>query len=97
MVSWCTARQGHISCALEQAAHLRALVHRAEVWPCLHPHVEERLRIAEIIWESLAADPSSVPLSDAHRTAIDERLAEHERDPDDVVSKDEVLREARRG
>jgi putative addiction module component (TIGR02574 family) len=51
----------------------------------------------EIIWESLAADPSSVPLGDAHRKTIDERLAEHERDPDDVVSKDEVLREARRG
>ena len=58
---------------------------------------EERLRLAEIIWESLAADPSSVPLGDAHRKTIDERLAEHERDPDDVVSKDEVLKEARRG
>ena len=58
---------------------------------------EERLRLAEIIWESLAADPSSVPLGDAHRKTIDERLAEHERDPHDVVSKDEVLTEARRG
>jgi hypothetical protein len=28
---------------------------------------------------------------------IDERLAEHERNPDDVVSRDEVLAEARRG
>lgn len=69
----------------------------ADVAEILKLSAEERLRIAEIIWESLAADPSSVPLSDAHRTAIDERLAEHERDPDDVVSKDEVLREARRG
>ena len=58
---------------------------------------EERMRLAEIIWESLAAEPSSVPLGDAHRAAIDQRLAEHERDPDDVVSKDEVLRDARRG
>ena len=58
---------------------------------------EERLRLVEIIWASLVADPSSVPLSDAHRAVIDERLAEHERDPNDVVSRDEVLAEARRG
>ena len=58
---------------------------------------EERLRLAELIWESLAADPSSVPLGDAHRAAIDERLAEHQRNPDDVVSRDQVLAEARRG
>ena len=69
----------------------------ADVVEILKLSPEERLRLAEIIWESLAADPSSVPLGDAHREAIDERLAEHERDPDDVVSKDEVLREARRG
>ena len=57
----------------------------------------ERLRLAEIIWESLAADPSSVPLGDAHRAVIDERLAEHERSPDDVISRNQVLTEARRG
>lgn len=58
---------------------------------------EERLRLAEIIWESLAADPSSVPLGDAHRAVIDERLAEHERNPEDVTSRDQVLADARRG
>ena len=58
--------------------------------------VEERLRLVELIWESLAADPSGVPLGDAHRAVIDERLTEHERNPDDVVSRDEVLAEARR-
>lgn len=58
---------------------------------------EERLRLVEIIWASLVTEPSSVPLGDAHRVMIDERLAEHERNPDDVVSRDEVLAEARRG
>ncbi|MBA3506599.1 MAG: addiction module protein [Betaproteobacteria bacterium] len=58
---------------------------------------EERLRLVEIIWESLVANPSSVPLGDAHRAVIDERLAEHERDPNDVVSRGQVLAEARRG
>ncbi len=58
--------------------------------------VEDRLRLVQLIWESVAADPSSVPLGDAHRTVIDERLAEHERNPGDVVARDEVLAEARR-
>jgi len=57
---------------------------------------EERMRLAEIIWASLASEPSGVPLGDAHRAVIDERLAEHERNPADVVSLDEVLKEARR-
>lgn len=69
----------------------------ADVAEILKLPPEERLRLAEIIWESLAADPSSVPVGDAHRAVIDERLAEHERNPDDVVSRDKVLAEARRG
>jgi len=59
--------------------------------------VEERMRLVELIWESLVADPSALPLSDAHRAALDDRLAEHERNPDEVATRDEVLAEARRG
>ena len=69
----------------------------AEVAQILKLPVEERLRLVELIWESISAEPSSVSLSDAHRTVIDERLAEHDRDPDDVVTRDQVLAEARRG
>lgn len=58
---------------------------------------EERLRLVELIWESLALSPKTVPLSDSHCAVIDERIAEHERSPDDVVSRDEVFAEARRG
>ena len=68
----------------------------ADIAEILKLSPNERLRLAEIIWESLAADPSSVPLGDAHRTVIDERMAEHERNPDDVVTRDQVLAEARR-
>ena len=68
----------------------------ADVAEILKLPPEERFRLAEIIWASLAADPASVPLGDAHRAAIDERLAEHERNPDDVVSRDQVLAEVRR-
>jgi putative addiction module component (TIGR02574 family) len=68
----------------------------ADVAEILKLPPEERLRLAEVIWASLAAEPSTVPLGDAHRRVLDERLAEHERSPDDVVSKDQVLADARR-
>ena len=68
----------------------------ADVAEILKLPPEERMRIVEIIWASLAASPDSVPLGDAHRALLDEALAEHERNPDDVVSRDQVLAEARR-
>jgi putative addiction module component (TIGR02574 family) len=68
----------------------------ADVAELLKLPPEERMRIAEIIWVSLAANPETVPLGDAHRAAIDEAVAEHERNPEDVVSRDQVLAEARR-
>jgi putative addiction module component (TIGR02574 family) len=39
---------------------------------------EERLRLVGIIWASLVIEPSSVPLGDAQRVVIDERLAEED-------------------
>ena len=69
----------------------------ADVAEILRLPAEERLRIAEIIWASLVKEQPSLPLGDAHRAVIDERLAEHELDPNDVVSRTEVLAEARRG
>ena len=68
----------------------------ADIAEILQLPVEERLRLVQLIWDSVASDASSVPLSDAHRAVIDERLAAHEANPDDVVTRDEVLAEARR-
>jgi putative addiction module component (TIGR02574 family) len=69
----------------------------ADVAEILKLPPEERMRLAEIIWASLASDPATVPLGDAHRAIVDERLAEHERNPEDVVSREDVMPEARRG
>ena len=69
----------------------------ADVAEILKLPIEERIRLVELIWESIAANPSAVPLSDAHRAAIDESLAEHERNPSDVLTRDQVLAQARRG
>lgn len=68
----------------------------ADVAEILKLPPEERMRIAEIIWASLAADPETVPLGEFHRALVDEAIAEHERNPDDVISREQVLAEARR-
>ncbi len=51
---------------------------------------EEKLRLVELLWESLSASPSAIPLGDAHRAAIDEALAEHQQNPDDVLTFDQM-------
>jgi putative addiction module component (TIGR02574 family) len=56
---------------------------------------EEKLRLVELLWESLSATPSAIPLGDAHRTAIDDALAEHGQNPDDVLTFDQVVSEVR--
>jgi putative addiction module component (TIGR02574 family) len=68
----------------------------AEIAEILKLSPDERMRLLEIIWESLASDPTSIPLGEAHRAALDEALAEHARNPDDVVPLDDVMANARR-
>lgn len=41
----------------------------------------ERLALVQALWESLRADPGALPLSDADRALVEERQAEHRRDP----------------
>jgi len=52
--------------------------------------VDERLRLVEEIGDSLAAEPSSVPLPDWHRTELDQRLDRYKADQDAVEPWDEV-------
>jgi len=69
----------------------------ADVAEILNLSTEERMRLVELIWESLAANPAALPLGDGHRAVIDERLADHKHNPDDVATRDEVFAEARKG
>ena len=52
--------------------------------------IEERLTLVEEPWDSIAADSSAVPLTEAQRTEPDRRIAEHEANPDDVVPWEEI-------
>ncbi len=42
---------------------------------------EERLRIVETIWDSIAAEPESIPVSEAQKREIESRLDEYRRNP----------------
>lgn len=47
---------------------------------------EERIQLAEDLWDSVAARPQDMPpLTDAQRAEIERRLADHERDPKSAV------------
>ena len=49
--------------------------------------VADRLILVEELGDSIAA---AAPLTDAQRAELDRRLADHEANPDDVVSWEEV-------
>ena len=43
----------------------------------------DRIRLAQDLWDSIAADPDALVLTDAQRALLDERLAAYEADPQD--------------
>jgi len=43
--------------------------------------VSDRLRIVEAIWDSIAAEPDTVPVTDAQKREIQARLDAYRRDP----------------
>lgn len=53
--------------------------------------VEERVRLVEAIWDSIAAVPEALPLTDWQKKELDRRLAELEADPDAGSTLEEVF------
>lgn len=52
---------------------------------------EERLRLLDELWESLARTPETVPLTEAQREELDRRLNEVDREGPVGIPWDEVL------
>lgn len=52
--------------------------------------VPERIQLAEDLWDSIAAEPDALPLTDAQRAEIKRRLAGHDRDPESAIPWEEV-------
>ncbi len=52
--------------------------------------VTERIRLVELIWDSIAAVPEAVPVSEELKVELDRRLAEFEANPEAGLPWEEV-------
>ena len=43
---------------------------------------EERIRLIEMLWESFVESPESLPVTDRQLTELQQRLAEHDANPE---------------
>jgi putative addiction module component (TIGR02574 family) len=52
--------------------------------------VPEKILLLEDLWDSIAAEESSVPVPQGHREELDRRLAEYEKDPGRLLTLDDL-------
>ena len=52
--------------------------------------VSERIQLVEDIWDSIAAEPDSVTLTEAQRVELERRLASHRQSPETASLWEEV-------
>ena len=62
----------------------------------LQMSVAERIQLAEDIWDSIAAVPEALPLTDAERQELDRRLELYAQNPDEGIPWDELKDRLRR-
>jgi putative addiction module component (TIGR02574 family) len=58
--------------------------------------VEDRLRLVEAIWDTIAEDPDQVRLTEAQKQELDRRIADMEANPDDCIPWEEVYAQSMR-
>jgi putative addiction module component (TIGR02574 family) len=52
--------------------------------------INEQIDLVEAIWDGIASRGETPPLTDAQKTELDRRLANHLANPDDVIPWNEV-------
>ena len=56
----------------------------------------EKVRLVQQLWDEIAQEAALLPLTESQRRLLDERIDQHEADPDDVESwkkaRDHILR-----
>jgi putative addiction module component (TIGR02574 family) len=55
--------------------------------------VEQRISLVQEIWDSIATEVEAAPLTDAQRTELERRLADHQANPDDVIPWEQIRAE----
>jgi putative addiction module component (TIGR02574 family) len=58
--------------------------------------IAERIQLAEDIWDSIAAVPEALPLTDAERQELNHRLELHQQNPDEGIPWDELKEKVRK-
>jgi putative addiction module component (TIGR02574 family) len=56
--------------------------------------LDDRIRLAQEILDSVSAEAEKLPLTEAQRSELERRLADHEANPHDVVPWEQVKAEA---
>ena len=62
----------------------------------LQMSVAERIQLVEDIWDSIAAVPEALTLTEAERAELDRRLAAYAQNPTEGISWDELKEKVRR-
>lgn len=56
--------------------------------------LDEQIELVEALWNDIVERNAVPPLTEAQKTELDRRIADHESNPDDVVSWEQVKAEA---
>lgn len=59
--------------------------------------VAERILLLEDLWDSIASEPSSVPVPQSHRAELDRRLEAYEREPGSLLTLDQLRQRVEAG
>jgi putative addiction module component (TIGR02574 family) len=62
----------------------------SQISEILQLSIAERIQLVEDIWDSVAAFPEAIPLTEAQRQELDRRLETYAQNPDDGISWDEL-------
>lgn len=52
--------------------------------------IEDRIDLVQAIWDSIAAEQAYPDLTEAQQQEIDRRIADHEANPDNVLTWEEI-------
>lgn len=59
--------------------------------------VAERILLLEDLWDSIASEPSSVPVPQSHRAELDRRLEAYEGEPGSLLTLDQLRQRVEAG
>jgi putative addiction module component (TIGR02574 family) len=62
----------------------------AQLSDILQLTIAERIQLAEDIWDSVAAFPEAIPLTDTQKEELDRRLQTYAQNPGEGISWDEL-------